>query len=78
MKTNIILFHDSEVRTVTFLSDVKPERWNKILNKLDDLARQIVERMLGERHFDYSKTWRTNNDVIGTFIACLFQAKVDK
>lgn len=77
MESNIHLFHASENRTMAFCGAVKPERWNRLLNPVDDMTRFAISRALGEGVFDYQYTWRTNSDIIGSFIGCLVRAKVD-
>ena len=76
MKSNIAIFHNTENRTMAFRGTVKPERWNRILIPMDDMTRFAMNKAMGEGVFDYRFTWRTNSDIIGVFIGCLFRANV--
>ena len=78
MDSNICLFLASEVRTMAFRGRIKPERWNRVLNQVDDMTRLAINRALGEGIFDYEFTWRTNSNIIGAFIKCLARAKIGK
>ena len=53
METNISVFHASEVRTVAFKGKVKPERWNRVLNQVDDMSYLAISHVLGEGILDY-------------------------
>lgn len=59
---------------LTFLGNVKPERWNRILRAVDSMNTIAVSRAIGEVIFKYEHLWRTNNDVIGIFIGCMVKA----
>ena len=78
METNVILFHVSKVRTMAFRGNTKPERWDHLLNPVDDMTRIVVNCVLGEGVFNYDFSWRTNSDIVGSFIGCLAKAKVEK
>ena len=78
METNISLFHALEVQTMAFRGNVKPERWNQLLNPMDDMTRIVVSHFLGEGMFNYDFSWRTNSDIIGSFIGCLSRANIEK
>ena len=77
MDSNIYLIHATENQTMTFGGNVKLERWNRILFPVDDMTRISISRALREGVFDYQYTWRTNSDIIGSFIGCLARAKVE-
>lgn len=77
MDTNISVFHAEEMRTMAFRGNIKPERWSRLLNLVDDMTRFALCRALGEGNFDYAFSWRTNSDVIGAFIGCLAKAKIN-
>ena len=77
MEANVLVFHFKEARTMAFWGNVTPEQWNIILNPLDDMSRIVVGRVIGEWIFNYMYTWRTNNNIIGSFIGWLARAKVD-
>jgi hypothetical protein len=53
METFIYLFHATEVRTMAFTGHIRPERWNKLLNPVDDMSRVAISRSLGEGVFSY-------------------------
>lgn len=76
MESNISLFHASENHTMAFCGTVKMERWNQILLLVDDMIRFAMKKSLGEGIFDYQFTWRTNSDIIGSFIGCLVRANI--
>ena len=78
METNVILFHVSEVQTITFRANTKPKRWDHLLNLVDDMTRIVVNYVLGEDVFNYDFFWRTNNNIVDSFIGCLARAKVEK
>ena len=78
METNVILFHVSEVQTITFRTNTKPERWDHLLNLVDDMTRIVVNGVLGEGVFNYYFSWRNNNDIVDSFIRCLARGKLDK
>ena len=42
------------------------------------MTRLTISLVLGEGIFDYDFSWRTNIDIIGTFIGCLAKAKMGK
>ena len=54
-----------------FRGNIKPKRWSRILNLVDNTRRVALNRALGEGTFNYDYTWRTNSSIIGTFIECL-------
>ena len=76
MEMVVLVFHALETRTMAFKGNVKPERWNKILNPMDDLSRVIISRVIGKQAFNYDFTRRTNSLVIGSFIACLARENI--
>lgn len=78
MDTNICVFHSVEAHTMAFRGNIKPERWNHILRKVDNMTRITASRAIGEGYFDYEYTWRTNSDIIGIFIGCMAKAGVSK
>ena len=78
METNVILFHVSKVWTMTFTRNIELERWDHLLNPMDDMTRIFVNYVLGEGVFNYDFSWRTNNKIVGSFIGCLARAKVEK
>ena len=53
METNISLFHATEVRTMAFRGNVKPERWKRVLNQVDDMFKVAVSCVIGEGLFNY-------------------------
>ena len=61
-----------------FHGNVKLERWNRVLRPVDGMTRIVVSRAIGEGFFKYEFTWRTNSDIIGTFIECMARARIDK
>ena len=63
---------------MAFRGNVKLERWNRVLNQVDDMSRIVVSHVIGEGLFNYEFSWRTNSDIIGAFIGCLAKAKVEK
>lgn len=77
MYSNIYLFHTIENRTMAFCGNVKLERWNRILYLVDNMTQIAINQALREGIFDYHYTWRTNRDIIGSFIRCLAKAKVE-
>lgn len=77
MDSNICVFHVGEMRTMAFRGNIKPERWSRLLNPVDNMTRFALCRALGEGNFDYAFLWRTNSDVIGAFIGCLAKAKIN-
>ena len=62
---------------MAFRGNIKPERWNRILNPMDDLSRVVISRVSGEKIFNYDYTWRMNNFFIGSFIAFLVRANIE-
>ena len=78
MENNTSLFHATKVRTMAFRGNVKPERWNKVLNQVDDMTRIVVSHIIGEGLFNYDFSWRANRAIIGAFIGCLARARVEK
>lgn len=61
---------------MAFWGFVKPERWNRILNPIDDVSRFFVSWAIGEKAFNYDFTQPTNSSVIGSFIGCLDRANI--
>lgn len=61
---------------MAFRGNIKPERWTRILNPVDNMTRVALNRALGEGMFNYNFTWRKNNNIIGAFIKCLARAKI--
>ena len=59
---------------MAFKGKIKLERWNIVLNQVDDMTKLAMSRALGEGMFNYDFTWRTNSDIIGAFIGCLARA----
>ena len=53
MESIIDLFHAMEVCTMDFRGTVKPKRWNRILNLVDDMTRVVVRRVLHDIFFNY-------------------------
>jgi hypothetical protein len=78
MDSNISVYHETETRTMAFRGSIKPERWSRILNLVDNMTRVVVSRAIGEGIFNYDFTWRTNSSIIGAFIGCLAKAELDK
>ena len=78
MDSNICLFHAVKIRTMAFRGRIKPERWNRVLNQVDDMTHLAISQALGEGMFDYDFTWRTNSDIIGAFIGCLARDRIGK
>lgn len=62
---------------MVFQGIVKPKHWNRILKPMDDMSRMVVSRAIGVGVFDYKFTWRTNSDIIGSFIGCMVRARVE-
>lgn len=77
MESFVYVFHTSESRTMTFHGYIKPECWSQILKPMDDISRITISRVIGEGIFNYNFTWRTNSNVIRSFIGCLARARVD-
>ena len=63
---------------MAFRGKIKLERWNRVLNELDDMTRLAMSRALGEGMFNQDFTWRTNSDIIGAFIGVLARARIGK
>ena len=78
METNVHVFHTIDKRKMEFLGKVTPKRWSRLLKPADDLPRFTVSRSIGEKTFDYSATWRTNNSIIGSFRGIAARARVDR
>lgn len=61
-----------------FRGRVKQERWNKILNEMDDLVSQVVKEIMGEETINYDFRFRVNWDIPATFVAILLVMKLPK
>ena len=62
---------------MAFLGKATPERLNRVLKPIDDLTEYTVTRAIGEGTFDYSAMWRTNKNIIGSFIGVAIRVRVD-
>ena len=53
MESSIALFNAVEVRTMAFRGSMKQERWNRILNPVENVTRFSITWVIGEKEFNY-------------------------
>ena len=78
MYSNSSLFHAFKNRTMAFCGPIKPQRWNRLLQPIDDMSWVAVSWVLGEGTFSYEYSWRTNSDIVDIWVGCLARARVEK
>ncbi|GLJ31652.1 hypothetical protein SUGI_0635880 [Cryptomeria japonica] len=63
---------------MAFKGEIKPERWCRILNEVDDFMLRAVWEIMGEDHFGYEFMYRVNCDIPAIFSAILLKVGIRK